>query len=93
MHARSFSKSGVIGKRSFFSMDPRLAILPVQNLKIACENIRFPPPFAAGDVSRGGTSGTKRHKFHTDDVNQGLYVINLVVMGFQMQIFQILRLS
>ena len=35
---------------------------------IACENIRFSSLFAAGDVSRGGTSATQRQKFHTDDV-------------------------
>ena len=36
----------------------------------ACENIRFSSLFAAEDVSRGGTSATQRHKFHTDDANQ-----------------------
>ena len=35
---------------------------------LACENIRFSLLFAAGDVSRGGTSATQRQKFHTDDV-------------------------
>ena len=34
----------------------------------AYENIRFSSLFAAGDVSRGGTSATQRQKFHTDDV-------------------------
>ena len=29
--------------------------------------------FTAGDVSRGGTSATQRHKFHTDDANQCLH--------------------
>ena len=33
---------------------------------VACENIRFCNLFAAGDVSRGGTSATQRQKFHTD---------------------------
>ena len=33
---------------------------------------RFSSLFAAGDVSRGGTSATQRQKFHTDDVNQCL---------------------
>ena len=42
---------------------------------IACENIRFSSLFAAGDVSRGGTSATQRQKFHTDDVK---YVQNPV---------------
>ena len=37
-------------------------------LLLACENIRFSALFAAGDVSRGGTSATQRQKFHTDDV-------------------------
>ena len=36
------------------------------------ENSRFSSLFAAGDVSRGGTSATQRQKFHTDDVNQCL---------------------
>ena len=40
---------------------------------IACENIRLSSLFAAGDVSRGGTSATQRQKFHTDDVNQCLH--------------------
>ena len=35
---------------------------------LAWENIRFSSLFAAGDVSRGGTSATQRQKFHTDDV-------------------------
>ena len=34
---------------------------------LACENGRFSSLFAAGDVSRGGGSATKRQKFHTDD--------------------------
>ena len=33
---------------------------------VDCENIRFSRLFAAGDVSRGGTSATERQKFHTD---------------------------
>ena len=40
---------------------------------LACENIRFSSLFAAGDVSRGGTSATQRQKFHTDDANQCLH--------------------
>ena len=40
---------------------------------LACENIRFSWLFAAGDVSRGGTSATQRQKFHTDDANQCLH--------------------
>ena len=35
---------------------------------LAYENICFSSPFAAGDVSRGGTSATQRQKSHTDDV-------------------------
>ena len=38
---------------------------------ITCENIRFSSLFAAGDVSRGGTSAIQLHKFHTDDVPIG----------------------
>ena len=37
-------------------------------ISLACENIPFSSLFAAGDVSRGGTSVTQRQKFHTDDV-------------------------
>ena len=40
---------------------------------LACENIRFSSLFAAGDVSRGGTSETQRQTFHTDDANQCLH--------------------
>ena len=40
---------------------------------LACENIRFSSLFAAGNVSRGGTSATQRQKFHTDDANQCLH--------------------
>ena len=40
---------------------------------MACENIRFSSLFAAGDVSRGGTSATERQKFHTDDAIQCLH--------------------
>ena len=39
---------------------------------LACENISFSSLFAAGDVSRTGTSATQRQKFHTDDANQCL---------------------
>ena len=42
------------------------------NACLACENICFSSLFAAGDVSRGGTSATQRQKFHTDDANQCL---------------------
>ena len=40
--------------------------------KVACENSRFSSFFAAGYVSRGGTSATQQQKFHTDDANQCL---------------------
>ena len=42
---------------------------------VACKNIHFSSLFAAGDVSRGGTSATQRQKFHTDDAKS---VRNLV---------------
>ena len=48
--------------------------------KLACENSRFSSLFAAEDVSRGGTSATRRKKFHNDDVIN-VYIIYLVVMG------------
>ena len=40
---------------------------------VACENIRFSSLFAAGDVSRAGTSATQQQKFHTDDAIQCLH--------------------
>ena len=40
----------------------------IRSVLVACENICFSSLFAAGDVSRGGTSATQRQKFHTDDV-------------------------
>ena len=40
----------------------------LRDVCLACENIRFSLLFAAGDVSRGGTSATQRQKIHTDDV-------------------------
>ena len=39
---------------------------------LACKNICFSTLFAAGDVSRGGTSVTQRQKCHTYDANQCL---------------------
>ena len=39
-----------------------------ETLKLPCQNICISLPFAAVDVSRGGTSATQRQKFHTDDV-------------------------
>ena len=47
-------------------------LIQTSGKRLACENIRFSPLFAAGDVSRGGTSVTQRQKFHTDDANQCL---------------------
>ena len=47
----------------------RVSLEPRRN----CENIRFSSLFAAGDVSRGGTSATQGQKFHTDDANQRLH--------------------
>jgi len=48
----------------------KTAVSPHSSPLVACENIRFSSLFAAGDVSRGGTSATQRQKFHTDDANQ-----------------------
>ena len=50
----------------------KLYWFPFSQKILACENIRFSSLFAAGDVSRGGTSATQRQKFHTDDANQCL---------------------
>ena len=44
-------------------------VLPTDSSFLACENIRFSSLFAAGDVSRGGTSATQRQKFRADDAN------------------------
>ena len=52
----------------------RIALFTASS-SLDCENIRFSSLFAAGDVSRGGTSATQRQKFQTDDVK---YVRNLV---------------
>ena len=51
--------------------------------KLACENTRFSSLFAAGDVSRGGTSATQRQKFHILMTKINVYIINPVVMGLQ----------
>ena len=50
---------------------------------ISMKKLRFPSSLRTadvsphssplGDVSRGGTSATRRQKFHTDDVNQCLH--------------------
>ena len=50
-----------------FSLTATAEIGPLFSFRLACENIRFSSLFAAGDVSRGGTSATQRQKFHTDD--------------------------
>ena len=41
--------------------------------QIVGKNICFSSLFAAGDISRGGTSATQRQKFHTDDAHQCLH--------------------
>ena len=53
--------SSQIGVPSIFGGSQKLGDL-------ACQNIRSSSIFAAGDVSREGTSATQWHKFHTDDV-------------------------
>ena len=50
-----------------------LTALGDRSFVVACENIRFSSLFAAGDVSRGGTSATQWQKFHTDDADQFLH--------------------
>ena len=45
----------------------------MRNKSLVCENSGFSSLFAAGDVSRGGTSASQRQKFYTDDVNQCLH--------------------
>ena len=44
-----------------------------KGIGLACQNICFSSLFAAGDVSRRGTSATQQQKFHTDDTNQCLH--------------------
>ena len=44
-------------------------------------------------VSRGGKSATQPQKVHIDDANQCLCNKSGTVMGFQMQIWSILRFS
>ena len=77
-----FNKSGLIFPspslchRSNLTSDSNVCKAEPRSLfYVACENIRFSSLFAAGDVSRGGTSVTQRQKFHTDDVKS---VRNLV---------------
>ena len=50
-----------------------LTALGDRSFVVVCENIRFSSLFAAGDVSRGGTSATQWEKFHTDDADQFLH--------------------
>ena len=66
---RSYFQAHLVGiGQEFLMIDYLMAAL-----NIACENIRFSSIFAAGDVSRGGTSATQRQKFHSDDANQCLH--------------------
>ena len=58
---------------SYSSLRSRLIL----SIKLACENIRFSSLFAAGDVSRGGTSATQRKKFHTDNADDALLRIEV----------------
>ena len=53
--------------RDFCKYNPK-DFLTKASPSIACENSRFSSLLAAGDVSHGGTSATRRKKFHTDDV-------------------------
>ena len=65
---------------------------------LACEDIRFSSLFAAGVVSRGGTSTTQRQKFHTDDVKsvrirsealigrRSSYIVSAIVYEWQTKI-------
>ena len=66
---RSYFQAHLVGIGQEFLMIDYLMVA----LNIACENIRFSSIFAAGDVSRGGTSATQRQKFHSDDANQCLH--------------------
>ena len=51
---------------------------------LACENIRFSSLFAAGDVSRGGTSATQQQKFHTDDhQHDGISMFSQAINDFK----------
>ena len=80
---RAFDTFAVPGGRAFDyqslpgggEFDPHALGVGNLNSTLACENIRSSSLFAAGDVSRGGTSATQRQKFHTDDAKS---VRNLV---------------
>ena len=69
----------IISYLKLYKHNPSNSILSLfscnRRFSISCENIRFSSLFAAGDVSRGGTSATQRERFHTDDVK---YVQNPV---------------
>ena len=43
---------------------------------VACENSRFSPLLAAGDVSRGGTSATQRRRISQAKVNRKMVKSN-----------------
>ena len=64
------------GQEFFFTKPLVIGFFPLHTKPsrqvLACENIRFSSLFAAGDVSRGGTSATQRQKFNTDDAIQFL---------------------
>ena len=66
--------------RNVFTNLPLIAYRRCKNISdilvSSLRNIRFSSLFAAGDVLRGGTSATKRQKFHTDDVKS---VRNLII--------------
>ena len=67
--SHNFSQTRPLTRRVVFSISTS-AWTPED---VACENIRFSSLFAAGDVSRGGTSATQRQIFHTDDPNHCLH--------------------
>ena len=72
----SFEQIFVILTHSLYIFERVLPLLAITI--VACENIRFSSLFAAGDVSRGGTSASQQQKFHTDDVKSFRNPVRLV---------------
>ena len=75
-HASNFSYNSQVLRRKRpvlgIKLNPPSLLFQLARYHLACENIRFSSLFAAGDVSRVGTSATQRQKFHADDANQCL---------------------
>ena len=60
--------NGLFGPGSNPGVDAICGLSLLLVLTLACENIRLSSLFAAGDVSRGGTSATQRQKLTTPEM-------------------------